>query len=185
LRELGSAPRREEADVPRFKMTYLLVTGAANARMVPDLIARLAPVAEQLLTVLTPNAGQIVSRRELALVPGHRIVESYFDDAILPRPPEGVTLVAPCSFNSLNKLAQGVADNLPLSIAAEAIGRGTPVIVAVAVNAPLWAHPRAAESVRALRGWGVTVLDPVAYDGGMGMAPLDAIVAVVVAALER
>jgi phosphopantothenoylcysteine synthetase/decarboxylase len=168
-----------------YDTTYLLVSGAANARMVPDLIARLAPLAGQLLTLLTPNAGQIVSPRELALVPGHRIVESYFDAAILPRPPEGVTLLAPCSFNSLNKLAQGVADNLPLSIAAEAIGRGTPIIVAVAVNAPLWQHPRAAESVRTLRGWGVTVLEPVAYDGGMGMAPLDAIVAEVVAALER
>ena len=118
-----------------YSTTYLLVSGAANARMLPDLIARLAPVAGQLLTMLTPNAALIVSLRELALVPGHRIVESYFDAAILPRPPEGVTLLAPCSFNSLSKLAQGIADNLPLSIAAEASGRGTPVIVATVVAA--------------------------------------------------
>ena len=38
--------------------------------------------------------------------------------------PYGVVLFAPCSFNSLNKLAHGIADNLPLSLVAEAIGRG-------------------------------------------------------------
>lgn len=168
--------------MPRYETTYLLVSGASNARMVPELLGRLAPVAGRLLTVLTPNAGRVVSPRELALVAGHRIVESYFDAAILPRPPEGVTLIAPCSFNTLNKLAQGIADNLALSLAAEATGRGTPVIVAVAVNEPLWRHPRAAESARTLRDWGVSVLDPVRYDGGMGMAPLDDIVAAVAAA---
>src|SRR5687768_7297772 len=129
-----------------FEATYLIVSGAATARRVPDLIAQLAPRVPNLLTVLTPNAQQVVSPRELALVPGHRAVESYFDDAILPRPPNGVLLVAPCSFNSLNKLAQGIADNLALSIAAEAIGRGTPVIVAISVNDPLWNHPRARQS---------------------------------------
>lgn len=168
----------------RYDTTYLLVTGAANARLVPELLTELAPVAGRLLTVLTPNAAQVVAPRELALVAGHQIVESYFDVAILPRPAEGVTLVAPCSFNSLNKLAQGIADNLPLSIAAEAIGRGTPVIVAVAVNAPLWQHPRAAASARVLREWGVTVFDPVQHPGGMGMAPLAEIVAAVRAARD-
>lgn len=168
--------------MPRYDTTYLLVSGASNARMVPELLGRLAPAAGRLLTILTPNAWRVVSPRELALVPGHRIVESYFDDAILPRPSAGVTLVAPCSFNTLNKLAQGIADNLALSIAAEAIGRGTPVIVAVAVNEPLWRHPRAAESARTLRDWGVTLLDPITYPGGMGMAPLDDLVAAVMAA---
>lgn len=165
--------------------TYLLVSGASNARMVPELLTRLAPVAGRLITVLTPNARRIISPRELALVPGHRVVESYFDDALLPRPADGVTLVAPCSFNTLNKLAQGIADNLPLSIAAEAIGRGTPVIVAVAVNAALWRHPRAIASVAELRAWGAEVFEPATHPGGMGMAPLGQIVAAVAAAHGR
>lgn len=157
--------------------TYLIVSGAATARRVPELIEQLAPRVPNLLTVLTPNALRIVSPRELALVPGHRVVESYFDDAILPRPPHGVLLVAPCSFNTLNKLAQGVADSLALSITAEAIGRGTPVIVAVSVNDPLWTHPRARQSAEELRCWGVTVLDPVPdANGRLTMAPNETIV---------
>jgi phosphopantothenoylcysteine synthetase/decarboxylase len=139
------------------------------------------------IVIPTPNAGRIVAPRELVLVfpegSGHRVVESYFDEAILPRPPHGVCLVAPCSFDSLNKLALGIADNLALSVVAEAIGRATPVVVAVSVNPPLWAHPRARESAERLRGWGVDVVDPVESDGYLTLAPDDALVARVERAL--
>lgn len=168
-----------------FEATYLIVSGASTARRVPDLISLLASRVPNLLTVLTPNAQQIVSPRELALVSGHRIVESYFDEAILPRPPQGVLLAAPCSFNTLNKLAHGIADNLALSITAEAIGRGTPVIVALSLNDPLWAHPRAKQSVAELRSWGVTVLDPVLdANGWLTMAPNESIVDAVLMAMS-
>jgi phosphopantothenoylcysteine synthetase/decarboxylase len=167
-----------------LEATYLIVSGAATARRIPDLIGQLAPRVPNLLTVLTPNAERVVSPRELALVPGHRIVEGYFDDAILPRPPHGVLVVAPCSFNTLNKLAAGIADSLALSISAEAIGRGTPVIVAVSVNGPLRDHPRARLSAAELRSWGVTVLEPVPdANGSLTMAPNEAIVQAVVNAV--
>jgi phosphopantothenoylcysteine synthetase/decarboxylase len=167
-----------------LEATYLIVSGAATARRIPDLIGQLAPHVPNLLTVLTPNAHRIVSLRELAMVPGHRVVESYFDDAILPRPPLGALLVAPCSFNTLNKLAAGIAESLALSITAEAIGRGTPVIVAISVNDPLWNHPRARQSATELRRWGVTVLDPVPdANGYLTMAPNEAIIQAVVNAV--
>src|SRR5467141_59499 len=75
-------------------------------------------------------------------------------------------LFAPCSFNSLNKLAHGIADNLALSVVAEAIGRGTPVIVGPSLNAPLLNHPEARASLRKLPTWGVIIVPPV--DEGQG-----------------
>jgi phosphopantothenoylcysteine synthetase/decarboxylase len=166
-----------------FDTLYLLVTGAGTARRLPAVLPRLVSHAPRVLTVLTPNAARILSLRELALIPGHRVVESYFDDAILPRPPRGVVLVAPCSFSSLNKLAAGIADNLALSIAAEAIGRHTPVVVAISVNSPLWAHPLPARSAATLRSWGCHVLDPVPEGDNLTLAPDDAIVEATRAAL--
>ena len=95
-------------------------------------------------------------------------------------------LSAPCPFNALNKLAGGIADTLALSVAAEAIGRGTPVVVAVSVNNPLWAHPRTAESIAALRSWGVDVIDPVADERGyLTMADAAVILAATLAAARR
>lgn len=161
----------------QYDTLYLVVSGAATARRVPGLLPELVRLAPHLIVLPTPNSRRIVSSRELALIPGHRVVESYFDAAILPRPPHGVVLVAPCDFNSLNKLAQGIADNLPLSVVAEAIGRRTPVVVALSLNAALWAHPRAKESAAALRRWGCHVLEPVLEGERSGMASDDVLVA--------
>ena len=80
-------------------------------------------------------------------------------------------MFAPCGFNSLNKLAQGIADNLALSVAAEAIGRGTPVIVAPSLNAPLLNHPEAQASLWRLPNWGVTIVPPVDDGEGPRLAP--------------
>jgi len=108
-----------------------------------------------------------------------QVVESYFDLAIRPRPPRGVVLFAPCSFNSLNKLARGIADNLALSVAAEAIGRRTPVIVGPSLNAPLLNHPEAQASLRRLPSWGVTIVPPVDEGEGPRLAPSELLIGAV------
>jgi phosphopantothenoylcysteine synthetase/decarboxylase len=170
----------EPVDSAWRETAYLVISGAGIAGAVaPDLIAGLASRFPAVLTLPTPNAARVIDRGALGHLPGHRIVESYFDAAILPRPPYGLVLVAPCGFNSLNKLAAGIADTLAHSVVAEAIGRGTPVIVAIACNTPLWAHPRAKASAATLREWGCTVLDPVVTADQTGLAPVGDILAVV------
>jgi len=109
--------------------------------------------------------------RDLADVKRAHVVQSYFDLAIRPRPPRGVVLFAPCSFNSLNKLAHGIADNLALSVVAEAIGRRTPVIVGPSLNAPLLDHPEAQASLKRLPTWGVMIVPPVDDGEGPRLAP--------------
>jgi phosphopantothenoylcysteine synthetase/decarboxylase len=131
------------------------------------------------IAIPTPNASRTISPRELADVEGAQVVQSYFDLAIRPRPPRGVVLFAPCSFNSLNKLAHGIADNLALSVAAEAIGRGTPVVVGPSLNQPLLDHPQAQASLRTLPTWGVTIVTPVDEGEGPRLAPTPALLAAV------
>jgi phosphopantothenoylcysteine synthetase/decarboxylase len=155
-----------------LQVAYLLLSGAATATRCPDLLRGLGGLGfSRVIAIPTPNAARILGPRELAEVAGAQVVESYFDAAIRPRPPLGVVLFAPCSFNSLNKLAQGIADNLALSVAAEAIGRGTPVIVGPSLNAPLLRHPAAQASLETLRRWGVAVVPPVDAGEGPRLAP--------------
>jgi phosphopantothenoylcysteine synthetase/decarboxylase len=129
------------------------------------------------ITIPTPNAAQVISPRDLSSIPGNRLVESYFDELILPRPPDGLVLVAPCSFNSLNKLAAGIADNLALSLATEAIGRRTPVVVAPSLNAPLLRHPRTSASMTTLREWGISIVEPVDDGTAPRLAPTELVLA--------
>jgi phosphopantothenoylcysteine synthetase/decarboxylase len=72
-------------------------------------------------------------------------------------------------------LAHGIADNLALSVVAEAIGRQTPVIVGPSLNAPLLAHPMAQASLARLPQWGVVIVPPVDEGQGPRLAPTAAL----------
>ncbi len=163
---------RHGADGERFDVVYLLVSGTTTAARCPELLRGLVELGfATVIAIPTPNAARVVAARDLADIAGAQVVESYFDLAIRPRPPRGVVLFAPCSFNSLNKLAHGIADNLAMSVVAEAIGRLTPVIVGPSLNAPLLAHPEAQESLKKLASWGVTIVPPVDEGEGPRLAP--------------
>jgi phosphopantothenoylcysteine synthetase/decarboxylase len=155
-----------------FDVAYLVLSGTTTAARCPEILRGLAGLGFATVIALpTPNASRVVAPRDLADVEGVQVVESYFDLAIRPRPPRGVVLFAPCSFNSLNKLAHGIADNLALSVVAEAIGRGTPVIVGPSLNQPLLDHPMAQASLRTLPTWGVTIVPPIDEGQGPRLAP--------------
>lgn len=159
----------------QLDVIYLMVSGAITAHRAEALVEALAQRAAFVIVVPTPNAARVISTYALQRIPGAQVVESYFDARILPRPQPAPVVFAPCTFNSLNKLAAGIADNLALAITAEMIGFGQPVIVAVSANQPLWAHPAARASAERLRQWGVYVLDPVQSASDLTLAPTDAI----------
>ena len=157
-----------------YDIAYLVLSGTTTAARCPEILRGLVGLGfKTVIAMPTPNASRVIAPRELADVAGVQVVESYFDLAIRPRPPYGVVLFAPCSFNSLNKLAHGIADNLALSLVAEAIGRATPVIVGPSLNAPLLAHPQAQASLKTLPKWGVTIVPPIDDGNGPRLAPTE------------
>jgi phosphopantothenoylcysteine synthetase/decarboxylase len=160
-----------------YDVAYLVLSGAATASRGPEILRGLVGLGFATVIALpTPNASRTIAPRELADIAGARVVQSYFDLAIRPSPPFGVVLFAPCGFNSLNKLAQGIADSLALSVVAEAIGRRTPVIVAPSLNAPLLAHPQAQASLATLPRWGVEIVPPVDDGSGPRLAPTERLI---------
>ena len=170
----------------KFDVVYLVLSGTTTAARCPEILSGLVALGFATVIALpTPNAARVVAPRELADIQGAQVVQSYFDLAIRPRPPRGVVLFAPCSFNSLNKLAHGIADSLALLVAAEAIGRGTPVIVGPSLNAPLLNHPMAQASLKTLPSWGVTILPPVDDGEGPRLAPTATLLAAVRPYLRR
>ena len=157
-----------------FDVAYLALSGTTTASRGPEILRGLVTLGfASVIALPTPNASRVIAPWALADIDGVRVVESYFDAAIRPRPPRGVLLFAPCSFNSLNKLAHGIADNLALSVAAEAIGRRTPVIVGPSLNQPLMDHPATQQSLRTLAEWGVIVVPQVDKGHGPRLAPTE------------
>jgi phosphopantothenoylcysteine synthetase/decarboxylase len=163
-----------------YEVAYLVVSGAATAARCPELLRELVGLGfARVIALPTPNAARVLAPRDLADIDGVTLVQSYFDLAIRPQPPLGVVLFAPCSFNSLNKLARGIADNLALSVVAEAIGRRTPVILGPSLNAPLLAHPAAQAALATLKEWGVKIVPPVDDGFGPRLAPSAMLIAAV------
>jgi phosphopantothenoylcysteine synthetase/decarboxylase len=169
---MGAMSLGDGAGGERFDVVYLVLSGTSTASRCPELLRGLIGLGfSTVIAIPTPNASRVIAPRDLADVEGVQVVESYFDLAIRPRPPRGVVLFAPCSFNSLNKLAHGIADSLALSVVAEAIGRGTPVIVGPSLNQPLLDHPVAQESLRTLPTWRVSIVPPADEGEGPRLAP--------------
>lgn len=73
-------------------------------------------------------------------------------------PPADVGVVAPTTFNTLNQWALGITEKFVVGFAAEAIGKGIPLIAMPCVNAAYVQHSQFHRSVAALRDMGVRVL---------------------------
>jgi phosphopantothenoylcysteine synthetase/decarboxylase len=67
-------------------------------------------------------------------------------------------IIAPATYNTINKLALGINDTYPLNVAAEAIGRRTPVVILPFVNAALAARRPFTTAVDQLRAEGVHMI---------------------------
>jgi phosphopantothenoylcysteine synthetase/decarboxylase len=67
-------------------------------------------------------------------------------------------IIAPATYNTVNKIARGIADSYTLVSAAELIGRDVPTVVVPFVNAALAARAPFERAVTALRQEGVRVL---------------------------
>ncbi|MFJ1758135.1 flavoprotein [Kitasatospora sp. NPDC088134] len=126
---------------------------------------------------LTPAARAWLEGRvpELEELTGHPVKSTYRwpgQPDVLP--PADAVLFAPATFNSVNSLALGLTGSWVVGYAAEAAGKGVPVLVAPCVNAALAAHPQYARSLAVLREAGMEVLE--AEDAGFDWeAGLDAV----------
>ncbi|WEH13921.1 flavoprotein [Streptomyces sp. VNUA24] len=85
-----------------------------------------------------------------------------------PFPPPDAVVVAPATFNTVNKWAAGLADTLAVGTLCEVSGLGVPVAVLPCVADALAAHPAYRASLERLRGMGVRFGDPYAGEGDEG-----------------
>ncbi|GHH00605.1 flavoprotein [Streptomyces lanatus] len=85
-----------------------------------------------------------------------------------PFPPPDAVVVAPATFNTVNKWAAGIADTLALGTLCEAYGLGVPISVLPCVADALAAHPAYRDSLTRLRGMGVRFGEPYTGEAEQG-----------------
>ncbi|BBL68251.1 bifunctional phosphopantothenoylcysteine decarboxylase/phosphopantothenate--cysteine ligase CoaBC [Methanoculleus chikugoensis] len=85
-------------------------------------------------------------------------------------------LVAPCTANTIGKIACGIDDTPATTFATTALGRRMPVVVVPAMHESMYRHPGVAENLRRLRSWGIDVVDPRIEEGKAKIADTNTIV---------
>ncbi|NUQ98887.1 MAG: flavoprotein [Streptomyces sp.] len=111
--------------------------------------------------ILTPTAATWLESEldNLATLTGHPVRAWYKlpgQPDVLP-PPDAI-LVAPASFNTINKWAAGTADTLALGLITEGIGKRLPLVALPHLNSAQAAHSAFGRSVDQLRADGVRII---------------------------
>jgi phosphopantothenoylcysteine synthetase/decarboxylase len=152
----------------------LILTGAPLTARGPQIAQALIENGWQVQVAATPAALPWIDAAALTDITGASPRVDYRD----PDQPRGsdrpdVVVVAPATFNTINKLAAGIADTYAHSTACTAIGAGAQIVIVPMVNNLLWGHPALAANLRFLANAGVTMIDIAT--GALGVDALAAV----------
>ena len=129
------------------------VTGGIAAYKACELCRLLVKEGHDVVPLVTPGAERFVTAetfRALARRPPG-------DDVYLHLTRADLLVVAPCTANTLAKLAHGLADN---ALTEAALAHRGPVLVAPAMNPRMWVHPATRANAEALHARGVVLVGP-------------------------
>ncbi len=154
--------------VPR--VLCLVVCAAGPAGDAGELVGLAQDDGWTVQVIATPAALDFIDVPALERQTG-RPVRSRYRKPSEPRSPRAdAIVVAPATFNTVNKFAAGIADTYALGLLAEAPGLGIPVVVLPFVNNALAARAPFRRSVEQLRAEGVRVeFEP--HPPGAGVFP--------------
>jgi phosphopantothenoylcysteine decarboxylase/phosphopantothenate--cysteine ligase len=129
------------------------VTGGIAAYKACELCRLLVKDGHDVVPLVTPGAERFVTAetfRALARRPPQ-------DDVYLHLTRADLLAVAPCTANTLAKLAHGLADNV---LTEAALAHRGPTLVAPAMNPRMWSHPATRANAETLQARGVVFVGP-------------------------
>ncbi|MDD6635732.1 MAG: bifunctional phosphopantothenoylcysteine decarboxylase/phosphopantothenate--cysteine ligase CoaBC, partial [Coriobacteriaceae bacterium] len=144
------------------KTVLLGVTGCIAAYKACEILRLLQKAGVRVRVVMTEAATKFVGPSTFEGLTHERVLSSFFGEGDDPIPHINLAheadlfLIAPCTANTLAKLAMGVADNL---LTSAALACTAPVMVAPAANVNMYCHPATQANIQTLRDRGVKVIE--------------------------
>ena len=129
------------------------VSGGIAAYKACELTRLLVKAGHEVVPVLTPGATRFVTEETFVALARRPPAEDVYPH--LTR--ADLLVVAPCTANTLAKLAHGIADNL---LTEAALAHRGPVLVAPAMNPRMWASAATRANVEVLRSRGIELIGP-------------------------
>jgi phosphopantothenoylcysteine synthetase/decarboxylase len=142
----------------KARILYAIVCGAGPATEVGQLIDLAQQRGWDVQVIATPAALDFIDVPSLQAQTG-RPVRSQYRKPGQPRSPRAdAIIVAPATYNTINKWAAGTSDTYALGILAEAPGLGIPTVVLPFVNSALAGRQAFRRSIDELQDEGVRIL---------------------------
>ena len=145
------------------------VTGGIAAYKGAELVRSLQQRGVDVQVAMTAGAEEFVRPLTFAALTGHPVLGSLWQPDSQSSSPdfdiEHITVaqqidalvIAPCTANTLAKLANGLADDL---ISTVYLATQAPVLIAPAMNVNMWNHPATQANLRTLESRGVKFVNP-------------------------
>lgn len=146
------------------KKIILGVSGSIAAYKTPELVRQLIKAGAEVRVIATPAALEFVSALSLSTVSRHPVLHSVSSGEGWNNHVEmglwaDAMVIAPCSANTLARLAHGFCDTL---LNAVYLSARCPVFIAPAMDEDMWRHPSTKQNLEKVRTYGNQVL-PVGH----------------------
>ncbi len=148
------------------KTIVIGVTGGIAAYKIPTLVSSLIKQEAEVRVIMTENALNFVGPATFeALTHSKCLIDTFdrdfeYDVAHVSLGDKAdVMLIAPATANTIAKLARGIADNM-LTTTALALAKGTPLIIAPAMNTNMYLNPATQENLKILKDRGAVIIEP-------------------------
>ena len=146
------------------KRIVLGVTGSIAAYKAADLVSKLTQAGTQVDVILTGAAERFVTPLTFQSVTGRRAytdTDLWGNEAHVLHVGLGhatdLLVIAPCTANTIAKLAHGQADTL---LTVTALASQSPLVIAPAMDGGMFDHPATQENLDALRKRGAYIIEP-------------------------
>ncbi|GAA1873968.1 flavoprotein [Myceligenerans crystallogenes] len=142
-------------------MLYIVVCAAGATRLVPS---RFLPMAtERGWDVHVLTTAQAIGTfpeviEQIESVTGRPVRADFHTTVGYSLPDPDAVVVAPASYNTVTKLALGIADTYVLTRLTEQIGRGIPIVIGPYINEKFAKHPTYEPTLERLRSWGLKIV---------------------------
>lgn len=147
-------------DTVQRSVLYWILCAAPPALAWEEAVRQFQKDGWDIYAVPTETAASWLDLDRLAEVTGHAVrVRPRAPDQTDQLPAADAMLVAPATFNTLNKWGAGINDSLALGLLNELLGLHIPIVAATYCKAALASHPAYRANLTLLRQAGATVLE--------------------------
>ncbi len=163
------------------KTIVLGITGSIAAVRCVELARELRRHGAEVYAVMTQAAQKILHPEAMRYATGNKVITEITGGVEHVEfcgigGKASLLLIAPCTANTIGKIAHGIDDTPVTTFATTAFGSGIPIMMVPAMHESMYDHPIVVENTGKLRELGVEFVEPVKEEGAAKIAGMEEIV---------